>query len=150
MVNLAFSFFRHWTQRDDLWIFVSWSVTPSITVSPSLSLLRWLSLSFSLSRPLWFPSLTVIPHLWPASDVYPRQMGHGKMAAVALVTEWRAGGENERFSFSFFFLLGCSGYRGDTENMWRGQQGHTKRDCRCLFLYSFTLDISTKSSVWSF
>lgn len=26
-------------------------------------------------------------------------MGHGKMAAVALATEWRTGGESERLSF---------------------------------------------------
>lgn len=73
------------------------SLSPSWSVSSSLSL--------PPPHPLCYPSPTVIPHLWPACDVYPRQMGHGKMAAVALATEWRArGGESERLFFFFSFL----------------------------------------------
>lgn len=72
------------------------------------------------SSSLCFSSLTVIPHLRPACDVYPRPTGHGKMATVALATEWRAGGESERcFFLPFLFLFGwmfrLEGKDGDCE-----------------------------------
>lgn len=82
-------------------ICVSFSVTLSIPSSVSPSLL-----------PLSDCHSTFMTGL---CDVYPRQMGPGKMAAVALATEWRGNrGESERL-FSFWF--GCSGYQGDAENM---------------------------------
>lgn len=52
--------------------------------------------------------------------MYPRPTGHGKMATVALETEWRAGGESERcfflpFPILFGWMFRLEGKDGDCE-----------------------------------
>lgn len=83
------------------------------------------------SSSLCFSSLTVISHLWPACDVYPRPTGHGKMATVALATEWRAGGESERcfflpFPFLFGWMFRLEGKDGD----WEKGSSDTRREAK--------------------
>lgn len=111
---------------------VSLPLHPSVSLSP---LPLTLSISFSVSPSLPSPSdchSTFMTGLW----CVPKTDGARQDGRCCPGNRMESTEERVRDLYFFLFLVGCSGYQGDGETMWRGQQGHKERLSVSLQLHS--------------